>query len=77
MTTRPVPHDDGLPAGVELSRSVLGGYAIRVDGVFKGWIHSSRDGEWNAYQRTGPTTPGRLLGTFAKTEAVRRIVSAT
>ncbi|MBL7259076.1 hypothetical protein [Paractinoplanes lichenicola] len=63
----------GLPAGVTLKPSALGGYAVHWKGEFVGWIHRNGPDRWNAYRRAEPPRPGEFLGAFAQDDAVERI----
>ena len=63
-------------AGVTLTRSPLGGFAVEWGGKFVGWIHESGD-RWNAYIRgAAEGDRGTGLGRYPKDEAVRKIVTA-
>ena len=68
------PGSDPLPDGVIVARTDLGGVGVEWNGNLIGWLHASIGDKWNAYV-CGPSAgdPGRLLGRFTKSEAVRRI----
>lgn len=61
----------GLPDGVTMQRSALGGFAVYVGGKFVGWIHESGE-KWNAYLRM-KDEPGRPLGRFDQIDAILRV----
>lgn len=61
----------GLPHGVTLQHSSLGGLAVYVGGTFVGWMHKNGE-RWNAYLRQNGE-PGLPLGRFEHHDAVLRI----
>ena len=65
-----------LPPGVTLTKSVLGGFSIEVNGTYVGWIHSAPGGRWNAYLRRSSRATGHHLGCFPKATAILKIMEA-
>ncbi|MDY7087085.1 MAG: hypothetical protein SYR96_18465 [Actinomycetota bacterium] len=68
---------EGLPAGVEVRRSSLGGYGVWWKNRHIGWIHESGD-RWNAYLKPAKTgDPGTPVGRYPLVDAVREIAIAS
>lgn len=65
----------GLPEGVGLQASPLGGLAVLWGGDRIGWIHESGD-QWNAYRAGVAPFGGEKIGRFPKEVAVQQIAIA-